>query len=281
MPWFKVDDKFHSHPKVMALPPGAVGIWTLAGTWCADYLTDGHINLGQIKRLGGTQRDAARLVEAGLWLAEEDGYRFRDWHDYQPTKEAVDAEREASRERQRKRRELREKNKRDKTSVTDESQRDTGVTPPNVTEEFVTPVPDPVPEVPKGTSTPEATAASDGANTAQKLVGEWIDNCAERPPGKVIGQLSKEIKTLLEEGQDYQQVRTAVQVWNTKGTHPSVLPSVLHELRNKRAQPPRQSAAEREMQIAKERHERIGNGQLGKPLSWDQVFQPKQIEDAR
>lgn len=45
--------------------------------------------------------------------------------------------------------------------------------------------------------------------------------------------------------------------------------------------PPRQSAAEREMQIAKERHERIGNGQLGQPLSWDQVFQPKQIEDAR
>ncbi|KUG58960.1 hypothetical protein [Nesterenkonia jeotgali] len=128
---------------------------------------------------------------------------------------------------------------------------------------------------------PSATVASDDARSSQTLVGEWIDNCAERPPGRVIGQLSKEIKTLLDEGQDYQQVRSAVQTWNTKGAHPSVLPSVLHELRNKRAQPPRQTAAEREMQIAKERHERIGNGQLGKPLSWDQVFQPKQIEDAQ
>lgn len=121
-----------------------------------------------------------------------------------------------------------------------------------------------------------ATVASDDARGPQALIAEWIDNCAERPPGRVIGQLSKEIKTLLDEGQDYQQVRTAVQVWNTKGTHPSVLPSVLHELRNKRSQPPRQSGADAALQRGRERHERMADY---KPASWDDVFTPKQIGD--
>lgn len=70
--------------------------------------------------------------------------------------------------------------------------------------------------------------------TAQTLISEWIDNCASRPPGQVIGILSKQIKSLLDEGQPYAEVRAAVQAWNTKGLHPTTLPSVLHEIRNKR-----------------------------------------------
>lgn len=139
MPWFKVDDKFHSHPKVMELSTGAVGLWALAGAWCADYLTDGSVRRGQIRRLGGSESEAEELVSSGLWIATDEGYAFRDWHDYQPTREAVEAEREASRERQRKLREKRE----NKKGVTASSQRDTSVTPTGVQEEFLTPVPDP------------------------------------------------------------------------------------------------------------------------------------------
>lgn len=91
-------------------------------------------------------------MEAGLWIPTEDGYRFRDWNDYQPTRESVEAERDAARERQRKRREQQEAKRRNRSSVTDESQRDTDVTHTHVTEEFVAPVPEPVPEVPNGTS---------------------------------------------------------------------------------------------------------------------------------
>ena len=134
----------------------------------------------------------------------------------------------------------------------------------------------------QGSSEPKGSggqaAPPDAADqNAQTLIAEWIDNCTERPPGRVIGQLSKEIKALLTEGQDYQQVRAAVQAWNTKGTHPSVLPSVLHELRNKKHQP-RLSAADRELQVAAERHQRIENGQLGQSVSWDDVFTTQQIE---
>lgn len=103
MPWFKIDDGFHGHPKVMNLEPADVGVWTLAGTWCAQYLTDGQISFPVIRRLGGTQANCDALVSAGMWIAGSNGtYEFKDWADYQPMKSDVEAEREASRERMRK-----------------------------------------------------------------------------------------------------------------------------------------------------------------------------------
>ncbi|MEB4614028.1 hypothetical protein, partial [Leucobacter sp. M11] len=102
MPWFKIDDGFHGHPKVLSLTPADVGVWTLAGTWCANYLTDGVISVPAVLRLGGTQENCDALVAAGLWLVNPEGYEFKDWEDYQPMKADVEAEREASRERMRK-----------------------------------------------------------------------------------------------------------------------------------------------------------------------------------
>lgn len=100
MPWFKVDDAFHGHPKVLELSLPAVGLWTLAGSWCASYLTDGEITLRAIGRLGGNAKTAKELVDAGLWLpAGEDTYQFKDWIDYQPLKAEIEAERDAARER--------------------------------------------------------------------------------------------------------------------------------------------------------------------------------------
>jgi len=102
MPWFKVDDGFHGHPKVVELSLESVGVWTLAGSWCAAYLTDGEIGLKSIQRLGGGQEQADELVYAGLWLEPLPGiYQFKDWDDYQPLKSAVEAEREEARERMR------------------------------------------------------------------------------------------------------------------------------------------------------------------------------------
>lgn len=101
MPWFKVDDGFHGHPKVVELSTSAVGVWTLCGSWSAKYLTDGAVNLKTIVRLGGQESDALELVQSGLWLGTGDGYQFKDWDQYQPLKVAVEAEREAAQERMR------------------------------------------------------------------------------------------------------------------------------------------------------------------------------------
>lgn len=95
MPWFKVDDGFHSHPKVIDLSLEAIGAWTLAGAWCAQYLTDGHITPRQLAKAGGDQSHAAELVGAGLWHETEAGWQFANWSEYQPTKESVESKREA------------------------------------------------------------------------------------------------------------------------------------------------------------------------------------------
>lgn len=102
MPWFKVDDGFHGHPKVIHLSPSAVGIWTLTGSWCANYLTDGEVHANIVRRFGGTSEDIQELVDSELWIDNGDNtYQFKDWADYQPVKADVEAERAAARERMR------------------------------------------------------------------------------------------------------------------------------------------------------------------------------------
>lgn len=92
------------------------------------------------------------------------------------------------------------------------------------------------------TSTPPADA---GAPTASTLIGEWIDHCDSRPPSRVIGQVSKEIKTMLTEGIEYERVRSGLVEWNRKGLHPSTLASVVHEVGNKSAKQPLNKAEQR------------------------------------
>lgn len=99
MPWFKVDDGFHGHPKVVELTLEAVGLWTLAGSWSAHYLTDGIISTKTVGRLGGSADLAEELVGAGLWNRAGNDYAFRGWAEYQPLKEVVEAERASARAR--------------------------------------------------------------------------------------------------------------------------------------------------------------------------------------
>ncbi len=104
MTWFRIDDGFGSHPKVLSIPRGAtrlraVGLWTALGTWCARQLTDGHFAAHMVEEHGGTKSDARNLVAAGLWEPTDDGYRFHDWLHYNPSREKVETDRAEARER--------------------------------------------------------------------------------------------------------------------------------------------------------------------------------------
>jgi hypothetical protein len=103
--WFKVDDQLHGHPKAHAAGNAALGLWVRAGSWCGAHLTDGRLPAGMVGTLGGHARDVRKLIEVGLWCQVEGGYQFKDWEHYQPTKDKVNADREAARERQRRHRE--------------------------------------------------------------------------------------------------------------------------------------------------------------------------------
>jgi hypothetical protein len=68
--------------------------------------------------------------------------------------------------------------------------------------------------------------------TAQTIVGEWIDRCTKRPPSQTIGQTSKQIKTLLEDGIDPDDIRRGLAKWMAKGSAPSAIPSFVNEAMN-------------------------------------------------
>lgn len=103
MVWFRMDDSFPSHPKVLGIPRrerlAAIGLWTLAGGWCAKQLTDGYLAEHMVDEIGGSSKSAAALVNAGLWDLVDGGYQFHDWNDYNPTRDDVEADRSAARER--------------------------------------------------------------------------------------------------------------------------------------------------------------------------------------
>jgi len=115
--WFRVDDSFGTHPKVLGIPrkdrPTAVGLWTLAGTWCAAHLTDGHLGEHMVGELGVPNRFGLILVQARLWhhpgdhcasCKERDGlplegFQFHDWWDWQPLRSDVEQRRKEDRQR--------------------------------------------------------------------------------------------------------------------------------------------------------------------------------------
>lgn len=104
MTWFKVDDKFHSNSKtrkVLAETPSALALWTVAGSWSSDNLTDGFVPDHQLPWLipNGAEEMARQLVAARFWKRVRGGYLFHEWASdgdgtkRNPTREEVEAER--------------------------------------------------------------------------------------------------------------------------------------------------------------------------------------------
>jgi hypothetical protein len=104
LPWFRLDDSFHSHPKVIAAGNEAIGLYVRCGTHAAEHLTDGAVSQS-VALSYGSRALADTLVRCGLWHRARGGWLIHDYLDYNPSREAVEKERKASAERQRRRRE--------------------------------------------------------------------------------------------------------------------------------------------------------------------------------
>jgi hypothetical protein len=101
MVWFKVDDNLAFHSKSVAAGNAAMGLWVRAGSWCAHQLTDGYIPR-DIALTMGKAAEIRRLVDVRLWIEKDDGYLFWQWNQpgRQPTRVQVEADREATKQRQ-------------------------------------------------------------------------------------------------------------------------------------------------------------------------------------
>lgn len=114
MSWFKVDDTAHTHPKLRGAGTAAIGLWTLGGSYAAQYLTDGFVHAHFVKT-NATTPQLAKLVKAGLWHPNGHGcsrcpqpvpgdYVIHDYLDYNPSRTKVLNERERAAEKKRKQR---------------------------------------------------------------------------------------------------------------------------------------------------------------------------------
>lgn len=109
MPWFKVDDKLHSHKKAARAGMAALGLWVVCGSWAMDQLTDGFVPDYIARRFDpDADANAATLVRIGMWEPGEHegdtGWWFHDWSDHQPTRDSVHQRRDHEREKKRQQR---------------------------------------------------------------------------------------------------------------------------------------------------------------------------------
>jgi len=102
MVWFRVDDTLSAHPKARAAGLPAMGLWSLAGAYAAQYLTEGYVPEWYVLTWTSGRKHADRLVAVGLWEVAPGGWQFHQWAERQPSKAQVEAEREKTRKRQQK-----------------------------------------------------------------------------------------------------------------------------------------------------------------------------------
>lgn len=88
MTWFKIDDNFSMHAKVVIAGNAAIGLWARCGAWSAQQLQDGLIPV-EIANMLGRKSEIDSLVRAGLFEPVDGGFQMHDWDKYQPAASEV------------------------------------------------------------------------------------------------------------------------------------------------------------------------------------------------
>ncbi len=111
--WVRLDDDSPHHPKFRKAGIEAYALFVAGLCYCNKYLTNGIIEEDAVATLipNLTERKARELAskltsnsvrgKEPSWIQEGGHYRVHDFENYQPSREAVEAEREAARERMR------------------------------------------------------------------------------------------------------------------------------------------------------------------------------------
>jgi len=99
MPWAHLDDHFYSHPKVVATPLPAVGLFAIGLSYCGDQLTDGFIPRSVVVGIRGWTSAARMLIERNFWNEVPGGYQVHDYLDWNDSREQVLAKRKGAADR--------------------------------------------------------------------------------------------------------------------------------------------------------------------------------------
>lgn len=81
----------------------AIGVWAMCGSHAGSYETDGLVSMGFVRSIVGDEDAdlfASELCKCGLWSTAGMEIRFHDFHEYNPSKQDLDAERKRAADRQ-------------------------------------------------------------------------------------------------------------------------------------------------------------------------------------
>ena len=109
MTWFKLDDKFDQHRKILAVGPAAAWLHVAAFCFTTRNLMDGFIPEAALAGLGGYSKVRARklverLVEVNLWETRDGGWVIHDYLQWNRSRAETEQQREAARVRMNNRR---------------------------------------------------------------------------------------------------------------------------------------------------------------------------------
>lgn len=221
MTWVRVDDGFPDHPKVMQVGPLGGWLQICALAYCNRYLTDGFVPARVALRLADftnvgvlTWQELARppeedeyepaevswiiprLVEAGMWERVEGGFLIHDFDDYQPSREAVLAERRKTADRVAKFR----ARKRQSNAVTNAVSN--GVSNGGVT-------PSPTRPLEELVLTDVRTSVGPGESPERQVFGYW-QQALKRPRSKLTAERRTKIGARLKEGYTVGDLKQAI-----------------------------------------------------------------------
>lgn len=89
MPWFRIDDDAHHHPKVLKARNEGFGAFARMGSWSMKYLTDGHIPEDVALEIAGGKAKLLKIVGAGFLEAADGGYQIHDHLDHNPSADEI------------------------------------------------------------------------------------------------------------------------------------------------------------------------------------------------
>lgn len=182
MPWAKLDDTFHAHPKTAEAGTLGVGLFAIALSHCSQYLTDGFVSEAVLRRLIPDVEDpmavAERLVKAGYFETANGGFQIHDYLDYNPSRAKVLKERADAANRMRSAREQRQPD----VVCSVEVQANISGSSPN-------PVPIPVPSpVPVSLSTPVTESCAATPPPTPEITQVAVAETPEKPKRRGNGR---------------------------------------------------------------------------------------------
>jgi hypothetical protein len=98
MPWAKLDENFHSHPKSYMIGLDGCGLFAKCLSYCAHYLTDGFVpeewvyaQVPATRRCRDTNGVVEKLIAAHMLRPVEGGFVIDDYLDHNPSREQYEA----------------------------------------------------------------------------------------------------------------------------------------------------------------------------------------------